>query len=270
MNDPTQLDQASLVLMETTYGNRNHRNMDATLNELKDILSRTWERGGNVLIPSFAVGRTQKMLFYLGHLYYEGLLDQWQVFLDSPMALQVTKLYEKWLHLLDADDVKELTDVQKRSLEEFLPSLQISETPQDSMAINEFSKGVIVIAGSGMCTGGRIRHHLKHRVWRAENTLLFVGFQANGTLGRKLVDGASSIRMFNEEFAVKAAIETLGGFSAHAGQNELVEWITGFSNKPEVALVHGETQSMQALATRLEREHGMACQIPARNEEISF
>lgn len=270
MNDPAQLDQASLVLMETTYGNRNHRNMDATLNELKDILSRTWERGGNVLIPSFAVGRTQEMLFYLGHLYYEGHLDQWQVFLDSPMALQVTKLYEKWLHLLDADDVKELTDVQKLSLEEFLPSLQISETPQDSMAINEFSKGVIVIAGSGMCTGGRIRHHLKHRVWRAENTLLFVGFQAAGTLGRKLVDGASSIRMFNEEFAVKAAIETLGGFSAHAGQNELLDWITGFSNKPKVALVHGETQSMQALATRLEREHDIACEIPARNEEISF
>ena len=270
MNDPAQLDNASIVLMESTYGNRNHRDMDSTLSELQDILKRTWERGGNVLIPSFAVGRTQEMLFHLGHLYYEGLLDPWQVFLDSPMALQVTKLYEKWLHLLDADDVKELTDVQKRSLQEFLPSLRISETPQESMAINEFKQGVIVIAGSGMCTGGRIRHHLKHRVWREENTLLFVGFQAGGTLGRKLVDGADRIRMFNEEFAVKAAIETLGGFSAHAGQDELVEWISGFRNNPKVALVHGEAQSMQALSTRLDRECGISCQLPARNEEIVF
>lgn len=270
MNDPAMLRQADMVLMESTYGNRNHRDMDETLSQLTEILARTWDRGGNILIPAFAVGRTQEILFHLGHLHYEGLLDKWQVFLDSPMALQVTKLYDKWLHLLDEDDVKELTDVQKKSLEGFLPSLRISESPQDSMAINEIEKGAIVIAGSGMCTGGRIRHHLKHRIWREENTLLFIGFQAVGTLGRNLVDGAKKVRMFNEEFAVKATIETLGGFSAHAGQDELVEWIGAFTSNPQIALVHGETLSMQALASRLEKEKGIVCHLPAQNDSVTF
>ena len=270
MNDPAQLTKADMVLMESTYGNRNHRDIGQTMTQFTEILARTWERSGNILIPAFAVGRTQEILFHLGQLHHEGLLDNWQVFLDSPMALQVTKLYDKWLHLLDKDDVKELTDVQKKSLEGFLPTLQISESPQDSMAINEIEKGAIVIAGSGMCTGGRIRHHLKHRIWREENTLLFIGFQAVGTLGRNLVDGAKKVRMFNDEFAVKATIETLGGFSAHAGQDELVEWISAYTNNPQVALVHGESLAMQALAKRLQQDKGIDCQTPAQNESITF
>ncbi len=270
MNEPTQLEQADFVLMESTYGNRNHRDSEETIIQLTDILSDTWDRGGNVLIPSFAVGRAQEILFHLGQLHYRGLLDHWKVYLDSPMAVQVTRVYDFWLQLLNKDDVKELTDVQKKSLAGFLPSLHISETPQDSMAINEISRGAIIIAGSGMCTGGRIKHHLKHRIWIEKNTLLFIGFQANGTLGRNLVDGATKIRMFGEEFAVKLRVETLGGFSAHAGQDELVEWIGRFKSNPKVALVHGETMAMQALAKKIEIEHRIMCQLPARNEQIVF
>lgn len=270
MNDPAQLTQADLVLMESTYGNRNHRGMDQTMSQFTDIVARTWDRGGNILIPSFAVGRTQEILFHLGHLHHQGLLDNWQVFLDSPMAQQVTRVYDKWLHLLDKEDVRELDEVQKKSLVDFLPTLQISETPQDSMAINDIEKGAIIIAGSGMCTGGRIRHHLKHRIWREENTLLFIGFQAVGTMGRNIVDGATRVRMFNDEFAVKATVETLGGFSAHAGQDELVDWISAFENSPQVALVHGEPLAMQALAARLQQERGIACQMPAQNDCITF
>jgi len=270
MNPPARLREADVVLMESTYGNRNHKNVQDTVDELAEILATTWDRGGNVMIPSFAVGRSQEILFHLGQFHHQGLLDNWQVFLDSPMALQVTRVYDKWLKLLDDKDVKELNDAQKNSLIGFLPSLQISESPQDSIAINEIKRGAIVIAGSGMCTGGRIRHHLKHRIWREENTLLFIGFQAMGTLGRQLVDGAKTVRMFGDEFAVKARIETLGGYSAHAGQDELVEWITSFETNPQVVLVHGEPIAMQALEARLEREHGISCKLPAPKETLSF
>ncbi|MDA1369909.1 MAG: MBL fold metallo-hydrolase [Proteobacteria bacterium] len=270
MNDPAKLQQADLVLMESTYGNRDHRDMDQTLDQLRDILADTWNRGGSVLIPSFAVGRTQEILFHLGCLQHDGLLDGWKVYLDSPMAIEVTSVYDKWLRLLDDEDVRKLTEVQHKSLVEFLPTLSICITPEESMAINDHHKGVIVIAGSGMCTGGRIRHHMKHRIWRAETTMLFIGFQAQGTLGRNLVDGAEKIRMFGDEFAVKATIETLGGFSAHAGQAALIEWAASFQNSPQFALVHGEPQAMQVLAGKLSQEKQIQCQLPARGEQISF
>ena len=270
MNDPAKLQQADLVLMESTYGNRDHRNMDQTLDQLRDILADTWNSGGSVLIPSFAVGRTQEILFHLGCLHHDGLLDGWKVYLDSPMAIEVTSVYDKWLRLLDDEDVRKLTEVQHKSLAEFLPTLSLCITSEESMAINDHHKGVIVIAGSGMCTGGRIRHHMKHRIWRAETTMLFIGFQAEGTLGRKLVDGADKIRMFGDEFAVKATIETLGGFSAHAGQAALIEWAVSFQNSPQFALVHGEPQAMQVLAGKLSQEKQIQCQLPARGEQISF
>ncbi|MEQ8313224.1 MAG: MBL fold metallo-hydrolase [Gammaproteobacteria bacterium] len=270
MNDPEQLTRADLVLMESTYGNRNHRSMEETISQLTDILRETWERGGNIMIPAFAVGRTQEIIFYLGRLYHEGLLNDWQVFLDSPMATEVTRVYDRWLHLLDDNDIRSLEDADKESLEKFLPTLKISQTPQDSMAINEVESGAIIVAGSGMCTGGRIRHHIKHRIWREENTMLFAGFQAQGTLGRNLVEGAKKIRMFNDEFAVLARIETLGGFSAHAGQVELVEWAKAFEQGTKFALVHGEMLAMQVLATRLEAELGISVLMPEPNEQISF
>lgn len=270
MNDPTVLEEADLVLMEGTYGNRDHRSIEATVDQLRDILRNVWKKGGNVMIPAFAVGRTQELLFYLGRLFREGELDNWQVILDSPMAIQVTRLYDRWLHTLDCQGVKPLCSGDQSLLRDFIPQLKLSVTPRDSIAINSIKRGALIIAGSGMCTGGRIRHHFKQRIWDKRNRIIFVGFQAHGTLGRVLVDGARHVKIFDEHFAVKAGIETLGGFSAHAGQSELIEWIAHFRNGPRVMLVHGEPQALDALSQKLLEEKGISADIPSRGQSIAF
>jgi len=270
MNDPATLTQADIVLMEGTYGDRNHRSMDNTIDQLRSILHDSWDRGGNIMIPAFAVGRTQELLFYLGKLYQSGELDNWQIILDSPMAIEVTKVYDRWLGTLDCEGIQVLSAGEKTLLKDFMPRLHLAITPEESMAINRISKGALIIAGSGMCTGGRIRHHFKHRIWDKRNTLIFVGFQARGTLGRLLVDGLKHIKIFREEYTVKAAIETLGGFSAHAGQDELVEWIARFTNNPRVFLVHGEAKALDALSQRLWKDKKINTLIPERGSSIAF
>ena len=270
MNDPAVLTHADLVLMEGTYGDRNHRSMDNTLTQLAEVLKATWARRGNVMIPSFAVGRTQELLFHLGHLHQRGELDGWQVFLDSPMAIEATRLYDRWIGLLDRDDVKRIQRSHSASIEHFLPRLMCTVSTEDSMAINRIKSGAIIIAGSGMCTGGRIRHHFKQRIWDARNTLIFIGYQARGTLGRILVDGARHIKLFRDDFVVKARIETLGGFSAHADQDELVDWLGKFENAPRAALVHGEPEALDALSQRLWKDKQIETEIPVRGQSIAF
>jgi metallo-beta-lactamase family protein len=270
MNNPACLKKADLVIMESTYGDRNHRDLNNTIDQLGAILRKTWLQGGNVFIPSFAVGRAQEILFHLGCLHHDGLLDNWQIFLDSPMAIEVTKVYDNWLQILNQEDIRQLSEVHRNSLESFLPSLKLCVTPEDSMAINRIKSGVIVIAGSGMCTGGRIRQHFKHGIWNDCNTIIFVGFQASGTLGRLLVDGVKRIRLFGAQYAVKAGIETLGGFSAHAGRTELMNWVSNFSPATRVALVHGELGAIQALAENLHLEKGINCDIPTLGERLTF
>lgn len=270
MNDPAILTQADVVLMEGTYGNRNHRSQDATINQLRDILHKSWQEGGNILIPSFAVGRTQELLFHLGRLHKMEELDNWQIFLDSPMAIKITRIYDRWMDTLDCAGIKPLCSGDQTLLKDFLPRLNLSITPEDSMAINKIKKGAIIIAGSGMCTGGRIRHHFKQRIWDKRNTVIFVGFQARKTLGRLLVDGAKHIKLYDDEFIVKANIETLGGFSAHAGQHELIEWISNFTNKPRVILIHGEAESLDALSQKLWEEKRITAEIPFITQTIAF
>lgn len=270
MKNPHTLTHADVLLMEGTYGDRNHRCMDDTMQELEKILAETWKKGGVVMIPAFAVGRTQELLFHLGCLYHEGRLDNWEVFLDSPMAIAVTQTYDRWLKMLDPKDIKQLSKMHRQSLEHFLPSLKLSSTPEQSMAINRIKKGAIIIAGSGMCTGGRIRQHFKHRIWNRNNTVIFVGFQANGSLGRQLVDGRKNIRMFGEEFVVNARIETLGCFSAHAGQKELIEWVSHFKSNPRLMLVHGESTALDTLSRVLWGEHGIGSDIPSKGSTIAF
>jgi metallo-beta-lactamase family protein len=270
MRPPAQLPEADLLLMESTYGDSDHRSEEDTLTELREVLHETWRRGGNVMIPSFAVERTQELLFYLGVLHHAGELDAWQVFLDSPMAIRVTAVYDRWLDLLDRADVRALGPATRASLQGFLPTLLMTPEPEQSMGINRIQSGAIIIAGSGMCTGGRIRHHFKHRIWDARNTVLFAGFQARGTLGRLLVDGVRRIQMFGDEYAVKAQIATLGGLSAHAGQSGLMDWAAGFGNHPLTVLVHGEPKAQQALAERLQEELGHEVRIPVRGEQLGF
>jgi metallo-beta-lactamase family protein len=259
-----------VLLVESTYGDRDHRGEEDSQLELRDILRDTWQAGGNVMIPAFAVGRTQDLLFHLGCLHYRGELDNWQVFLDSPMAIAVTRVYDRWLKLLDGDDIRHLSDVHKTSLEKFLPTLNLASGTEESMAINRIKSGAIIIAGSGMCTGGRIRHHFKQRIWDRRNTIIFTGYQARGTLGRVIVDGAKSIRMFGEEYVVKARVETLGGLSAHSGQRELLSWVAGFQPQPRTLLVHGEPTAQDAMADQLWKEQKLKVVIPARGDTIVF
>lgn len=270
MNDPEIVTEANLLLMESTYGDRDHRTLDNSLEQIAQVLSETWDAGGNVMIPAFAVGRTQELLYYLGQLHQQDRLAPWQIFLDSPMAIKVTEVYDRWLHTMDCKDVRALCDSDKSFLKDFLPRLQLTSTPDESMSINKIKKGAIIIAGSGMCTGGRIRHHIKHRIWDKRNTLIFAGFQARGTLGRILVDGAKRIKLFGDEYMVRARIETINGFSAHAGQTELVQWAGHFTSQPQVCLVHGEPEAQDALATRLWQEKGIEANIPQLHQTIAF
>ncbi len=270
MNEPAALQHADVLLVESTYGDREHRGEEDTVIQLRDVLRETWKAGGSVMIPAFAVGRTQDILFHLGCLHHESALDNWQVFLDSPMAIAVTRVYDRWLKLLDGGDVRHLSDVHKTSLENFLPTLNLTPSTEESMAINRIKGGAIIIAGSGMCTGGRIRHHFKQRIWDNRNTIVFTGYQARGTLGRVLVDGARNIKLFNEEYVVKARIETLGGLSAHAGQAELLSWIGGFQPPPRTLLVHGEPRAQDVLADKLWHGQQLKVEIPARGDSIVF
>jgi metallo-beta-lactamase family protein len=270
MNEPAVLQKADVLLVESTYGDREHRGEEDSMSQLRDILRETWRRGGSVMIPAFAVGRTQDILFHLGCLHHQGELDNWEVFLDSPMAIAVTRVYDRWLKLLDGDEVRQLSEAHRTSLETFLPTLNLAMSTEESMAINRIKGGAIIIAGSGMCTGGRIRHHLKQRIWDDRNTIIFTGYQARGTLGRVLVDGAKSVRIFGEEYVVKAGTETLGGLSAHAGQSGLVDWVTAFEPAPRTLLVHGEPKAQDAFADKLWKDHGLKVEIPARGDSVVF
>ena len=220
-------------------------------------------------LHKLGLASVQDILFHLGCLHHQGELDNWEVFLDSPMAIAVTRVYDRWLDLLDGDEVRHLSDAHKSSLETFLPTLNLAIDTEDSMAINRIKSGAIIIAGSGMCTGGRIRHHFKQRIWDDRNTIIFTGYQAQGTLGRILVDGARKVKLFNEEYVIKAQVETLGGLSAHAGQSGLVNWISHFSPPPRTLLVHGEHRAQEALQKKLLQE-GLKAEIPDRGDCISF
>lgn len=264
-----RVQRADVVLLESTYGSRNHRPMAETLEELRQVIAKAEQDGGNILIPAFAVGRTQELLFHLGQLYHQGLLDHWRVFLDSPMGEAVTAIYADCAEHLDSADVATIREVSKGNLKDFLPNLTITQSAEESMAINDVRSGAIIIAGSGMCTGGRIRHHFKHRLWQENNHLVFAGFQARGTLGRILVDGARKVKMFGGWIAVRAQVHTLGGFSAHAGQSDLLDWARGFAGKPQFFLVHGELESMEVLQQALAKE-GITAAIPKKMQTIEF
>ncbi len=261
MNDPTPIDSADLVLLESTYGDRNHRPFPATLAELESIFKAAADGGGNVLIPAFAVGRTQDLLYLMAEHYGEWRLDRWRVVLDSPMGIGATAVYSQYRHLYRAELF------QRGRHWPTLPNFDATPTPEESKRLNDVASGLIIIAGSGMCNGGRIRHHLKHNLWRPECHVVIVGYQAEGTLGRRLVDGAEYVRLWNEEIRVNAEIHTVGGLSAHADQAGLVGWYRGFKNRPPVYLVHGEDRARRPLAARLAAE-GAEVHLPQLGDVI--
>jgi len=272
MPAPTVLKEADVVLMESTYGDRDHRSHEDTIEELAGILQQAHRDGGNVLMPSFAVGRTQDLIYYLGRFYREGRLPQQAVFLDSPMAIGANAIYAHYKDQLDLNGVDPALSGASGKLyaERWLPILKSTPTPEESMAINRFKSGVIIIAGSGMCTGGRILHHFKHNLWREECHLVIPGFQARGTLGRAIVDGAGSVKLLHQRIAVNAKVHTLGGFSAHAGQSQLIDWVSNFENRPELYLVHGETEKMQVLQQAIRDRLGWEARIPELGDRIAL
>ncbi|MDP3817354.1 MBL fold metallo-hydrolase RNA specificity domain-containing protein [Pseudomonas sp.] len=270
MHDPAILSRADLVLLESTYGDRDHRCSSDTLDELAEILQQAHRDGGNVLIPSFAVGRTQDLIYYLGRFYQQGRLPQQAVFLDSPMAIRANAIYSRFQNQFAAEDRAALQAKGVKRIEDWLPILRCTPSPEDSMAINRIKSGAIIIAGSGMCTGGRIVHHFKHNLWRSDCHLIFPGFQAKGTLGRSIVDGAQSVKVLHQRIAVKAQIHTLGGFSAHAGQSQLIDWVSHFEHHPELYLVHGELEKMQALQQALRERLNWIANIPEPGEQIAL
>ena len=250
LRDPESGFLADLVLMESTYGGRLHREREATLVEFGGILQAAARDGGNVLIPAFAVGRTQDVLYELGQHYDEWQLADWRIFLDSPMAIEASEVYLRHAELFDEE--ARAVHLRARSMPP-LPNLVPCRGVEESMAINRVTGGAIVIAGSGMCTGGRIVHHLKHNLSRPDCHLVFTGFQAAGTLGRAIVDGAAEVRVNGSPVRVRAQVHTLGGFSAHGDQADLLRWYAGVRGTPPVWLVHGEHEAATALAEALGR-----------------
>lgn len=267
LKDPECIDSADYVLMESTYGNRRHREREDTIREIGEILSDVRAGSGNVLIPAFAIGRTQEILYLLGKHYQEWELDRFQVFLDSPMAIETSKVYWDYPHLYDEEATKLHRENDGMPL---LPNLKLSRSSEDSIAINRIRSGAIIIAGSGMCNGGRIVHHLKHNLPDRRNHVMIVGFQAYGSTGRRLVDGEASVRIHGQDVPVNARIHTVGGLSAHGDQDDLARWYECMSNRPPVWLVHGERESQYAFRDYLANRNGAVVHIPEPGERLEL
>ncbi len=239
---PTPPSKADTLFLESTYGDRLHRPFDESVAEFEEVVRATIRRGGNVLIPSFATERAQQILCVLKRMSARRRLPpKTRVFLDSPMAVRATRLYDRYRSHLGSECQKEREPFG-------FAELHFATSTAASKKINEISSGAVIIAGSGMCTGGRILHHLKHRIWDPKNAIIFTGYQAKGTLGRKIVDGAKVIYLFGERVVVRSSVHTIGGFSAHADQHELMEWAGRIEGLEEIALLHGEPTKQRIFA----------------------
>lgn len=265
LRDPTPIDEADILVIESTYGDRLHRDMAATEDEMIAVVERTlYERGGNVIMPAFAVGRTQQVLYHLHRLAYEGRLRHPMVFVDSPMATEATRITRKHMELFD-EQARDLARWHARG--ENLPYLHFTESVEESMALNRIRSGVIIISASGMCDAGRIRHHLRHNLPRRECSVLIPGFQAQGTLGRRLVEGAKQVRMFGEDIPVRAEIHSVDGLSAHADRAALLRWAGAFRKPPaRTFVVHGEPLAARALADALREMPGWQVTVPVHGQ----
>ncbi len=256
IKDPTYLNNADYIVMESTYGNRSHDRKIDYVSMLAEVIQKTFDRGGNVVIPSFAVGRTQEMLYFLRKIKEEQLIvghDDFQVFVDSPLAVEATTIFREHYKECYDEDAMEL--VQQGINPILFPGVRLSITSEDSKAINFDERPKIIISASGMCEAGRIKHHLKHNLWRTDSTILFVGYQSVGTLGRAIVEGATEVKLFGEEIQIQAEIRVLPGVSGHADNEGLMKWAASFQNRPEQVFVcHGESESCEIFANRLKDE----------------
>lgn len=270
LRDPSILTEADILLLESTYGDRDHKPLAPTLDELQQALAEAAHSGGNVIIPAFSVGRTQDLIYWLGKIQRRGGLIQQQIYLDSPMAIRASEIYAEHTDLFNIDD-PEFSQIAPQGWQAWLHGLIYSQTAEESMAVNRIAGGAIIIAGSGMCNGGRIRHHLKYNLWRRNAHIIIAGFQAEGTLGRMLVDGGKrTLKILGADVNVAAKIHTLGALSAHADQSQLLAWASHFKTpKPRLYLVHGEKSASLSLQTCFKRR-GWDALIPKVGERVSF
>ena len=268
IRDPTVFEHGDYVFMESTYGDRRHEDSAAVAGALAEVVNATHRAGGNLLIPSFALERTQEVLYHLSALLHEDRIPHLRVFVDSPMAVSVTEVFEDHPELFDEEMSRLMAD--DRSPFRF-PGLTLVRSVDESKSINHIRGTTIIIAGSGMCTGGRIKHHLVHNISRPESTVLFVGYQARGTLGRAIVNGAKEVRILGEQHRRRARIERISGFSAHADQAELLRWLGGFTEAPRrLFLMHGEPDALDALAGAVRRQHGWEPSVARYDQQVEL
>jgi metallo-beta-lactamase family protein len=260
LNDPSVFRRTDYIVMESTYGDRKHEGTEEIGEELAEIVKTAFTAGGNIIVPSFALQRAQEILYYLNILHMEKRIPPLDVYLDSPMAIKITEVYKRHAELLD-QDMRELIR-QHRSPFDF-PGLKMVQTVEESKALNDIKGTAMIIAGAGMCNGGRIKHHLAKNISRPECTVLFVGFQAVGTLGRQILDGAKSVRIHGQYFPVRARIAQIQGFSAHADRDELMRWLSKLSVNPKrIFITHGETESAEQFSRYLREQTGYNTSVP--------
>ena len=269
LRDPTPIHDADYLLVESTYGDRNHKSMEATQDELVEAINDTLERkGGNVIIPAFAVGRTQDMLYLLADLTRQARIPKLTVFVDSPMATAATEITYKHMELLDAE-THEL--MGRHGGAQYFRKLNFVEDVEESKSLDRISGGAVIISASGMCEAGRIKFHLRANLPRRESTVLITGFQAAGTFGRRLVDGARRVRLLGEDIPVRADLYTLGGLSAHADRTALLAWLGHFRSKPRtVFVVHGEDSVAHGFAGDLKAQFGWDAMAPAPGQSVAL
>jgi metallo-beta-lactamase family protein len=268
MNDPTPFEKADAVIMESTYGDRNHRSLRETAIEGREIISRAIEDKAKILVPIFAVGRTQLLLYLLAGAFRRGTLPQFPIYLDSPMAIEATKVYGRNNELFD-EEAKEL--VASGELRKSLSVTQACPKPGDSRALNDVDGPCLIMAGAGMCTGGRIVHHLRHNLPNKETVVLIVGYQSARSLGRQLVNGEKEVRIFGERIPVRASVHTMGGFSAHADQQGLLEWYGAMApSKPRTIITHGEDRARETFSELIRTKYGMRTDCPNLDDVIEI
>lgn len=265
LKDPALTASADYVVMESTYGTRLHEKVKRDhMEQLAEVIRNTLSGGGNVVIPAFAVGRTQVMMYFIRKMKAEGLMPEYPdfpVYVDSPMAVEAVGIFERNQRACYDEEAQEILKRGENPLA--FPGLHLALTTQESMAINEDTEPKVILSASGMCDAGRIRHHIKHNIENPASAILFVGYQSEGTLGRRLLDGAEKIKLFGKEYQVRAKILQMDGFSGHADKEGLLEWIHGFTEKPrQVFVVHGDDETATAFADCLSQEHGIKAMAP--------
>jgi metallo-beta-lactamase family protein len=266
----SRLDKADAVFLESTYGDRNHRPFKETVAEFTDVVRRASQQGGKILVPTFAVGRAQLLVVLLAWLFRKKEVKPFPIYLDSPMAIEASKIYLKHPELWH-DRLKEI--VRERPLREELAATKSKTcvTAKESQALNDVRGTCMILAGAGMCNAGRILHHLRNNVWREETSVVIVGYQGNRTVGRALVDGAKTIRIFGEKIVVRASVHSLGGFSAHAGQSDLLNWLSAMVHcRPKVFLTHGEDRGREQLAACIEQRFRIKPDMPGYKDAVEI